>query len=109
MKTTACVQHALQPRRDFGERRRAVVIELEVHGDRAHASSARRLDVVHVIQRDVRSQAFVLVIALADVLYAALLIGRGRWFVHILSAGMARIVDRAHRILRTNVVSGSRP
>ncbi len=38
--------HLLQPRRHLRQRRRGIVIELQVHGDRADAGAAGRFDVV---------------------------------------------------------------
>ena len=43
--------HLLQARGDLGERRRAVVVELQAHGDGADAGAAGRLDVVDAADR----------------------------------------------------------
>ena len=43
--------HLLQPGRDLCQRRGAVMVELEVNGDRAHAGTAGRLDMVHAADR----------------------------------------------------------
>ena len=43
--------HLLQPRRDLRQGRRAVVVELQVHGDGADAGAAGRLDVVDPADR----------------------------------------------------------